>query len=412
MRKSIFGRAVAASLLGVACLALAACGGGGGGGSSATSVSSTSSTPAASSPTVSVQPSQLANQVPVTIEQNPAETGFVTANTPYVTVSVCDAVGNCVNVDHVLVDTMSSGLRIFGSALGSLNLPTPTGASATAQTECSYFGSGYTWGSVRLATVKMAGETASSIPVQVVADPSLSSVADPCAGSGSYDYNSAQVLGSNGILGVATFLFDGQAYYDCSSGTCTSITVTHEVGNPVAQFASDNNGVVLSLPAQTVQASTATGTLTFGIDTQSDNSQAGYTVVPTSADGQLTAQFNGGSYPQSIVDSGSNMDYLYMPGEPTQNLGGVTWISPVQTTAFPLTLSGPGAGVYASSITLTPATNYARAPQPVSPYMAQSSSAASMQDFGLPFFYGRPIAVTFSGKVTYEGTGPMIGFGS
>lgn len=408
MRKTVFSRAAVAVLLGAACLALTACGGGGGGSSPANAAT------AATSPTTPpVTPSsQLANQIPVTIEQNPGETGFVTSNTPYVTVTVCDSSGNCVNVDHVLVDTMSSGFRVFSSALGSLNLATPTGAAATAETECSYFGSGYTWGSVRLATVKMAGEAATNIPVQVVTDPSLTSVTDPCTGSGSYNYDSAQALGSNGILGVAPFLADEQAYYNCNSGTCSTITVAQEVGNPVAQFASDNNGVILSLPAQTAQASTTSGVLTFGIDTQADNSQAGYTLVSMSYNGEMTAAFNGGTYPQSIVDSGSNMNYLYMPNEPTLTQGGITWINPPQTIPVALNLSGGGAGSYTTNVTLTPAANYAFSPQPVSPYMAVSSQTTTMQDFGLPFFYGHPVAVTFSGKVTHEGTGPQIGFGS
>jgi hypothetical protein len=38
-------------------------------------------------------------------------------NIPYVTLQICNATGDCQTIDHIEVDTGSSGLRILGSVL-------------------------------------------------------------------------------------------------------------------------------------------------------------------------------------------------------------------------------------------------------------------------------------------------------
>src|SRR5215475_5398074 len=79
-------------------LALAGCGGGGGAGGAVSQVSSQN---------------QATNSVNVTVDQ---KFGFV--NAPYVTVTICaPGTGNCATIDHVLVDTGSSGLRLLRSAV-------------------------------------------------------------------------------------------------------------------------------------------------------------------------------------------------------------------------------------------------------------------------------------------------------
>ena len=47
--------------------------------------------------------------------------------------------------------------------------------------------------------------------------------------------------------------------------------LAQQVVNPVTKFAVNNNGVIVQLPPVTTSAASATGTLVFGIGTQSNN---------------------------------------------------------------------------------------------------------------------------------------------
>ncbi len=74
---------------------------------------------------------------------------------------------------------------------------------------------------------------------------------------------------------------------------------------------SDNNGVLISLPTVPNGGSpTVNGSLIFGIGTQSNNGLGMATVyaVPDTGNnaGNFITTFDGNSYPQSFIDSGSN----------------------------------------------------------------------------------------------------------
>jgi hypothetical protein len=414
MRKyAILSRGLMLAVLASSAALLVACGGGGGGGggvsSSPSSTSSTSSSTSSTSSTPSQAP--VANQLAMTVEQDP-NVGSVTMNVPYVTVTVCDQQGVCTNVDHVLVDTMSTGFRVFASALNGLSLATP-GATPANLAECTTFMSGYMWGSVRLATLKMAGEVATNIPIQVAQDPALGAAPASCSGSGVPAYTGPSTFAANGVLGVAVWAHDGQQYFDCSPGTCQSTTAgTSEVSNAVASFPADNNGVVLSLPAATSAQASLAGTLTFGVDTQPNNSQSGYTVLQTAYNGMMTSLFNSGTYSQSFVDSGSNTYALTMPSMSTMFSSGTAWLNPPQPVAYPVTLQSiVGATVYNASVPLMPAAQYVYSGNAVMPSAAVAMTGnANMQDYGLPFFYGKSVALTFGGHTSSEGTGPAFAF--
>jgi hypothetical protein len=133
-------------------------------------------------------------------------------------------------------------------------------------------------------------------------------------------------LGANGIVGVGTFPQDcGEGcattgpsnpdlYYECPSpgSGCTVMaeSLAQQVQNPVALFATDNNGVIIELPAVTAPEATLSGSLVFGIGTQSNNGLNGATVYPMAPTGpntgDFTTTFNGAVYDQSFIDSGSN----------------------------------------------------------------------------------------------------------
>jgi uncharacterized ParB-like nuclease family protein len=384
-----------------AVLTLAGCGGGGG------SSSTTSS---------SLAPSTLAsNQLIVTVEQEPNVSNQITANMPYVTVDVCDAAGNCSTIDHVLVDTGSYGLRVFASALGANVQLTPMTSTALATSgqpigECASFVSSSVWGPVRIATIRMGSMSVNQVPIQVLSDPNFASATTPtttgttttsvCGNATSS--SSEQQFGAKGVLGIGLFRNDGQSYYTCTSSSCTLVTPPQQVANPVTALASGyNNGVILSMPAVSSVQTSAIGVLTFGLDTQSDNALDGYTVLPTSTSGDITVTMNGTRYPQSFIDSGSNTNFLDLPGVSPDANG---FYAPAQPISYPTTLSAGGAS-YASTITVA-AVGTQTLGTAVFPYLAAPSGTTQALDLGLPYFYGKSIAYAVDGATTSHGTGP------
>ena len=184
-------------------------------------------------------------------------------NSLVATVTICSPGStSCLNIPDVLVDTGSSGLRLLASAVRGLTLPGQSGAaSGNALYECYGVQDGVVWGPVVQADVRLAGEKASSIGVQIIDDLGINvGIPSPCASQGA-NLSSKTALGVNGILGIGTFLQDcgtdcvGQTaavYFSCSnSGTCTDIplALAQQVSNPAAFFAQDNNGVIIQLPA-------------------------------------------------------------------------------------------------------------------------------------------------------------------
>ncbi|OZB69065.1 MAG: hypothetical protein B7X36_14435, partial [Thiomonas sp. 14-64-326] len=137
-------------------LLLAACGGGGGNTTSGATPSPTPSTSSDTAPPSNV--SMAYNEVAVSIRQLGSNTTTLTANTPYVTVTVCAPGGSpCQSIPDVLVDTGSQGLRLFSAALNSTQLsalPQITNGSSTLAA-CAQFASGYAWGSMRQAIVQI-----------------------------------------------------------------------------------------------------------------------------------------------------------------------------------------------------------------------------------------------------------------
>ena len=144
--------------LGLAAAALlAACGGGGGGaGGAGASSSAGGGTQVA------------ANQATVTVGRG---VGGV-ANIPTVSVTLCaPGTSVCQTVDNIQVDTESFGLRLASTAASQVLSALPKETVAGSQVaECTGFADGHTWGSIRTADVKIGGEIAGSLPIQIVGD--------------------------------------------------------------------------------------------------------------------------------------------------------------------------------------------------------------------------------------------------
>jgi hypothetical protein len=262
---------------------LVACSGG------STSSSSSSDSDQSSLPSINL----AANSISVNVGAGTAKN----INTPYVSVTICQPGTNiCKTVDNILLDTGSTGLRVLASTITSLQL-SPVVVNNASILECASFISGTAWGPVKLADVKMSAEVASSIPIQILADPSYSTIPSSCGGSQNTQISTT--LKTNGILGVGLFINDSQSYFNCvptALNNCRislSLAPNLQVQNPVAAFPVNNNGVILKLPTVSATGSKlVTGSLTFGIDTQTNNSSIGSYVIPTNSSGLFTTIFN------------------------------------------------------------------------------------------------------------------------
>lgn len=425
----------AALALGLA-LALAGCGGGGGGDGGGTAVSAGSSTPAPSA--ITTPPSTTGNALAVVLDAGPVaatNAGFRAVNVPYVSVTVCTPGASgaqlaCQTIDHVLLDTGSTGLRLVASALNaSLSLPSVTSTTGgLALGECAVFADGYTWGSVRRADIYLAGEVARSVPMQVIGDQPGGATAIPssCTATGGASQNTVARLGANGILGVGHLKLDcaacvsstaPAAYYACGSSGCsgTLVSSSQVVANPVALFAQDNQGVLLSLPAvaDAGQASGG-GTVYFGIGSQSNNTPGVGVVaypVDVATGGNFITRYTpvGSSVARtlsSFIDSGSNALFFSdsgIPGCPSS-----TVFSNFDCPASTLNLSATNqasSGSPSGQVVFSVVNAGSLASSVVMAKIAGPGSASQF-DWGLPFFFGRPLYTAIENASTPLGTGP------
>ncbi|RDK03836.1 DUF3443 family protein [Paraburkholderia lacunae] len=417
-------------------LCLTACGGGGGGsssGSSTTSGSTTSSSSTSSSTTTSSNTLAVdASAVPTSV--GPSNTAAITVsstgirNQPMVNVTICapgsSGATNCSTISNVLVDTGSYGLRLFESAIPSTTFSSLTAeidsSSSLPLAECALFGSGYAWGTVHTADVKIGGELASSVPIHVMADPNLT-ISAPTACKVGSALDSPSALGANGILGIGVAPQDCGStcanaatpiaqYYYTNAGTAVNVATSAQVTNPVYLFSQDNNGVIVEMAQVSDSGSaTAAGTLVFGIDTQSNNvlSGAGATLIPTDINGNFTATLNGKTLSAgAFFDSGSTALFFQ---DSTITRSASMFYTPTTTLGRSATLAST------SPANATLGFNIANA----ATLLAGSNNAfnnlgvymSSDLDLGIPAFYGRHVYYGISGRSsTGGGTGPYVAY--
>ena len=416
-------RAIRPGLAVALCMSVLSCGGGGGG----SSAGGGGSTPPPPPPPATV------NTVTVVVDQGPNNNSV---NTLFTSVTVCvpGSTTNCQTIDHIQVDTGSYGLRLLAPVLNStLTLPVEMLANGSSLVECTQFVDGYSWGPVALADVTIGGETAKSLPVQVIGDPRFTTVPTACAnsaGPGTMEEDTVMSFGANGILGIGPFELDcGDCdtvattgfYYACAT-TCTETTVptTMQVPNPVTRFAVDNNGTIIQLPAVPASGEvTMSGTLFFGIDTQTNNQSGTQTVLNVDGDAELIMTFNGKTLANSFIDSGSNGIFFADPNIVLCTNAQInTFYCPASTlTVGPLSIQGTN-GVMANNLTFpvgntqtilstAPTDTYNVLPQLAGTLPAGNDGSF---DYGLAFFYGKRVAVAVEGDKTSVGTGPYIAF--
>jgi hypothetical protein len=412
----------------VLALLLSACGGGGGGsgGASTTANSSSSSASSPAGPTVTnSSPSPqgpAANAVRVTVDSGVSNV----PNMPFVSITICaPGTSNCQTIDHVLVDTGSWGVRVFASQLpASMNLPQQKDGSGNLVAECMQFFDGYTWGSVKLADLQMAGEKAASLPIQVI-DPAYASLPSDCAAIGA-SRNTPGALQANGILGIGVFKHDCGAncvqqaipatYYGCGGASCTSIPLAeqYQVANPVPYFATDNNGSILSLPMVSGGAPSASGQLVFGIGTQSNNGLGNAQVIGVNpSSGTFTTVQNGTTYTQSILDSGSTGLFFQTTLMPACAFPNGAYYCPASMQQLSAMIEGVNGATSAVTFNVGNATSIAQtySGDAALPLLAGPAFVTSkVFDWGLPFFYGRNVYAAIEQQSTPGGTGPYVAY--
>ncbi len=339
-------------------------------------------------------------------------------NEPCVSVRVCvPGTSTCQTVDGVLLDTGSTGLRVFKQALTLDLAPLPAGGGTLG--ECiSYLDGASQWGSVVSADVVLGGEPAVTVPVHLV-DAAFASPPSACSGSQTDPASS----GYNGILGVSEWDRDCGAgctatnnglYFACTGGTCTGTAapIASQVRNPVAALPTDQNGVIVHLPAvPRGGAPSVAGELILGIATRTNNVPPATVVGFPLDDSGLLRTTIGGSTVPSFLDTGSNG--IFFP-PPTPDLvtcpaPDTAWFcpaSPVSVSATNASARGSpsaAAGFEIESIRSLGGTAGVG-------NVGGPSIGPTSVDFGLPFHFGRDVYVVIEGRPSRFGVGPMVAY--
>ena len=381
-------------------------------------------------PTVTPPPAHalLANVMAVTVDAGPPESGY-NVNRLYTDVTLCRP-GNsaqCQTIKHVLVDTGSTGLRVLASALGpGLNLSLSPNARGLPLLNCAQFvDNTFTWGPVVTADVVLGGKMAPNVAIQLAGTPEFDPLSGAC--SSGTEMNTVDTLGANGILGVGLFKEDCGAscagitgngfYYTCADASCTATVPSRasqaqQVKQPVALFASDNNGLIVHLPAVSSSgAASLTGSVIFGIGTRANNQLGNEAVLTTDSRGYITTFLSGQTLNTSFIDTGSNA--LFFDSQAYTQCGASAsgfYCPPVPVSMVATHVGANGVRV-SVSFTVNNALNlFATYPNAVLPGLAGPIGDARTFDWGLPFFYGRRVFVGIQAQPSSGGTGPFYAF--
>ena len=364
----------------------------------------------------------------LTVDAGPA--GAV--NTAFVSVKVCvpGSTTSCKTIDHIEVDTGSIGLRILSSVLTAapaITLPAETDSGGNPLAECLQFADGTSWGSLAVAdiTLPVSMETAANVHVHIIGDPAYPTVPSTCTG---IPENTVDMFGANGILGVGPFIQDcgsycvttspaPPVYYGCpSSITCApeNVSLIEQLQNPVTQFATDNNGVIVELPAVgSAGAATVTGSLVFGIGTQSNNALGSATVLQEDTfSGLINATYKGTAYSNGFIDSGSNGNFftdssiMTCTTPPSQN----PWYCPAAEVSETATLQGTNATMLTANFSVANADGLFNTGYIAFSDLGGTNPDAMGFDLGLSFFYGHNVYTAVEGNNVSGTMGPFFAY--
>jgi hypothetical protein len=335
-------------------------------------------------------------------------------NKPCVSITVCTpGTSNCQTIDDILLDTGSSGLRIFKQVLNVSLAQVTSGSGSLA--ECIQYGDGTSeWGPVQIASVILGNEPAVQVPIQVI-DSTFGIVPIACQNA---DQSPTDAV-FNGILGVGLFAQDcGQdcsnsanngMYYGCNESICqgTAVPLSSQVQNPVVLLPEDNNGVIVELPSVPLGgAPSVNGYLILGIGTQTNNVPSAVKTYTADQYGEFTTMFNGISY-SSYLDTGSNGLYFPSPSSnvlPDCAYPDSDWFCPASIKSFSATntgASGSPSGVVSFKIgnfDMLMAT-------PNNVFAEIGGNETGDFDWGLPFYFVRNVYIGLEGMESSLGNG-------
>jgi hypothetical protein len=364
--------------------------------------------------TVPAGGSGAANVLSVTVNGSLCSSGSY-PNKPCVRVTVCTpGTTTCQSISDILLDTGSYGLRVFKQALTVPLNQVASGSGALA--ECIQFVDGTAeWGPVQTANVVLGGESAVTVPIQVL-DAAFGTVPASCG----TPEGSPAAAGYNGILGVGLFPEDcgagcvsgagNEMYFSCSGASCsgTAVALASQVQNPVAHLPVDNNGVLVQLPVVLPGgAPSDNGQLVLGIGTQTNNVPSGVTAFPANLNGDFTTVFNDTTISNSFLDTGSNGLFFNDSAIPACAAPNAGWYCPPATLSLSATTLGTaGSPSGTVSFQIGNATSLFNSGNQVFVELGGSIPGVSGFDWGIPFFYGHNVFVGIQGKSSNLGTGP------
>ncbi|MGO8991163.1 MAG: DUF3443 family protein [bacterium] len=344
-------------------------------------------------------------------------------NKPCVSVTVCSpgSTTDCQIIDDILLDTGSSGLRIFKQVL-TVSLTQET-IDSHALAECIQYGDGSSdWGPVKMASIILGNEPAVQVPIQVI-NQTFGTPPEPCQGQ--YPDTSPAEAGFNGILGVSFFAQDcgsecvdpntNYMYYTCNGTSCTltAAPLSNQVPNPVALLPEDNNGVIVELPdVPTGGSVSVNGQLLLGIGNHSNNIPSpgvtAYAADDNPADynyGEFLTTFSGTPL-YSFLDTGSNGLFFpalsSLPDCGSYNSG---WFCPSSLVDLSATNEGAsGSPSGAVSFQIGNCDSLFSSSNMVFPDIG--GDCPGEFDWGIPFHLGKNVYVGIENMSSTLGTGP------
>jgi hypothetical protein len=347
---------------------------------------------------------------------------------------------------------MGNPAGTFSLALPAVQDPKTAG---NVFAECLQFADGFSWGSVNTADIKLpvSGESATNVVVQVIGAASAGNPANanptcvPPKSSPLYSgacmgiENTVPCFGANGILGVGPFINDCASTIPCAPGTpvCDSSNVcipgnsatyftctaaascaqttanapntppAEQLPNPAVLFASDNNGVIVELPAVGASGAAAPlkGSLVFGIGTETNNGLGSATQLTADAStGVISATLNSVAYPFSYLDSGSNANFFPTTSIPNCLAPNDGFLCPTAGTTVneSATLQGTNSAKLTADFSIVNADSLFMGNNAAFSNLAGSNYVSGgpndSLDLGLSFYYGRNVFTGFENVQT------------
>jgi hypothetical protein len=368
------------------------------------------------------------NTLPIAVDGGPvADTIY--PDGAFTSVTLCNpGTTTCQTIGGILVDTGSFGLRILSSAITLTGLETLTSGNSTLYNCINFADGSFLWGTAAVADVEMASEKASSATIQVIADPAGFTIPTECS-NGGFDEDDQSALGANGILGIGpepvdcgeacdpsfvTVPPDPSPYYLCTTScTATLVSISQQVVDPVVLFPVDNNGTIVELPALSGAAATATGSVIFGIGTESNNQIPSNAAIFTLDDEDtFSVAFNGFTYNSangtpSFIDLGSNG--LFFPDTSIPTCTDVTsFYCPTSLLSLSAVNTGATTGTGTVDFSIDNADNLFSTNGGTDAAFSTlgGPNAGGGFDWGLPFFYGRNVFTSIDGQAVPSSAPP------